>query len=139
MKWLWWGLALFVVATAIKQAFDTLAPPAQAFRAYREEAESRVRRERSREARFRDMDGRVVDVSYRLESAERNEDGSVRLVVVEAVHFQRASESGGLGSRRIAQTRQRVLMTRLDGGWRVSRLEEDETEVTELGAIELEN
>jgi hypothetical protein len=56
------------------------------------------------------IEGQIVDVVYRLESAERQDDGSVRLVVV-----RRSISVLGVGTvrnRRIAQTRQHVEIDR---------------------------
>lgn len=138
MKWLWALLFLFVLATAIKEGWDHFGPMAQAFRAYREEAEPLARSLRN-DPRFRDVEGHIIHVSYQLESAERTDGGAVRIVVVESVHFQRVSESGPFGNRRVAKTRQRVLMSRKGSDWAVSRIEEDATEITELATIDVED
>jgi hypothetical protein len=138
VKWLIGLLALFVLATAIQSGWDHFGPMAQAFRAYREQAEPEVRSRRN-DPRFRDVEGHIINVSYELESAERTDDGAVRLVVLEAVHFQKVSESGPFGNRRVAKTRKRVLMVRSNSEWTSSRVEEESTEVTELGALELQN
>jgi hypothetical protein len=138
VKWLVWLLAFFVLATAIKEGSEYFGPMAQAFRAYRVEAEHSARSSRN-DPRFRDIEGHIIHVGYQLESAERIDDGGVRLVVVEAVHFQRVSESGPFGNRRIAKTRQHVVMTRTGSDWTASRVEEEPTEVNELSAIDLEN
>lgn len=134
MKKLWWIVALFALATAVREGIDYFGPMARAYRAYRDEAEAQVRA-RPGDARFQGIEGQIVDVSYRLESAERQEDGSVRLVVVEAVHFQKFSESGPFGNRRVAQTRQHVEMILVDGRWEMSDLREETTEVKDLGSV----
>ncbi len=55
--------------------------------------------------------------------------------VVEAVHFQKFSESGPFGNRRVAQTRQHVEMSSVDGEWVVSDLSEEATEVKDLSSV----
>ena len=55
--------------------------------------------------------------------------------MLEAVHFQKSSEMRAFGNRRVAQTRQYVLMIRIDGEWLLSQLEEDATEVVELSDV----
>jgi hypothetical protein len=132
MKKLWWLLALFALATGVKEAFDHFGPMAQAFRAYRAEAEDRVA---ANDLRFASIEGDLIDVRYRLESADRDPDGTVRLVVMQALHFQKFSESGPFGNRRVAQTRQRVAMRSIDGRWVISDLREEATEVTELSTV----
>ncbi len=133
MKKLWWLLALFALATAVREGLDYFGPMARAYRAYRDEAEAQVRARRG-DARFQGIEGQIVDIGYRLESAER-QDGSVLLVVVEAVHFQKFSESGPFGNRRIAQTRQHVQMSQVEGRWVVSDLREEMTEVKDLSSV----
>ncbi len=134
MKKLWWLLALFAVATAVREGFDYFGPMARAYRAYVEEASARVRTRRAEE-RFRQIEGAITDVSYTLESAERREDGSVLLVVLEAVHFQKFSESGPFGNRRVALTRQHVTMSDVDGAWAVADLRKEQTEVKDLASV----
>jgi hypothetical protein len=134
VKKLWWIVALFAIATAVREGIDYFGPMARAYRAYREEAESQVRSHRG-DIRFQGIEGQIVDIGYRLESAERQEDGSVRLVVVEAVHFQKFSESGPFGNRRIAQTRQHVEMRTVEGRWVMSDLREETTEVKDLSSV----
>lgn len=133
MKKLAWLLAIFVVATAIHEAYQYFAPVAEAYRSYREEARAQVLT-RKDDSHFRGIEGNVLDVSYSLESAERQSDGTVRIVVIEAIQFQKATDLG-LGNRRIAKTRQQVIMRRFEGRWVVSDLMEDQTEVTELGKL----
>ena len=134
MKKLWWLLALFALATAVREGIDYFGPMARAYRAYVEEASALVRSRRA-EQRFQRIEGAITDVSYKLESAERREDGSVLLVVLEAVHFQKFSESGPFGNRRVAQTRQHVTMSDVDGEWAVADLREEQTEVKDLAAV----
>ena len=134
MKKLWWLVALFALATAVREGLDYFGPMARAYRAYSDEAEAQLRARRG-DARFQGIEGNIIDVGYRLESAERREDGSVLLVVVEAVHFQKFSESGPFGNRRIAQTRQHVEMRQVEGRWVVSDLREETTEVKDLASV----
>jgi hypothetical protein len=136
MKKLLWLLAMFVVATAIRESYEFFGPLAQAYRAYREEARAQLLTRRD-DARFGSIEGSVVEVTYSLESAEHQPDGSVRIVVLEAVQFRSASDPGPL-NRRVAKTRQRVVMRRFEGRWVVSELMEDETEVTEIGSALVE-
>ncbi len=134
MKKLWWLVALFALATAVREGFDYFGPMARAYRAYCDEKEAEVRARRG-DPRFQGIEGQMVEVAYRLESAERREDGSVLLRVVEAVHFQKFSESGPFGNRRVAQTRQHVEMSEIDGRWVVKSLREETTEVQELSSV----
>lgn len=134
MRKLWWLVALFALATALREGIVYFGPMARAYRAYCDEAEAQVRA-RGGDPRFQGIEGQIVDVSYRLESSERREDGSVLLVVVEAVHFQKFSESGPFGNRRIAQTRQQVEMSPVEGRWVMSNLREGPTEVKDLSSV----
>ena len=134
MKKLWWFVALFALATAVREGLDYFGPMARAYRAYCDEAAAQVRARRG-DARFEGIEGHIIDVGYRLESAERQDDGSVLLVVVEAVQFQKFSESGPFGDRRVAQTRQHVQMSQVEGRWVVSDLREETTEVKDLSSV----
>jgi hypothetical protein len=134
VKKLWWLVALFALATAVREGLDYFGPMARAYRAYVDQASSRVRAQRG-DARFQNIEGNIIDVGYRLESAERRDDASVLLVVIEAVHFQTYSESGPFGNRRIAQTRQYVEMSQVEGRWMVSDVREETTEVKDLSAV----
>lgn len=125
---------LFVAATAVREAIDYLGPMAKAYRTYRDEAHTQTLAHGKKRS-FRDIEGNIVDVSYQLESAERTAEDRVRLVVLEAVQFQRSSERRAFGNRRVAQTRQYVLMTRVDGEWLISQLEQDATEVVDLAEV----
>jgi hypothetical protein len=44
-----------------------------------------------------------------------------------------------MGNRRVAATRQRVIMARNGAGWAVSELVEDEPELTELSSLTLDD
>lgn len=136
MKKLWWLLALFIIATAVKDGLDRLGPVAEAYRVYREQATAGAVA-KSAEPPFRDIEGSFHDVTYTLESGELQSDGRVKLVVVEAIQFQKLSESGPFGNRRIAQTRQTVLMAQVNGEWVVSELAEEATEVRSLDSVAL--
>jgi hypothetical protein len=139
MKKLVWVLAFFVVATALKQTYEYFSPMAEAYRAYREEARN-VALGRENDPAFRDIEGNIVDVVYRLVSAEPAGDGHVRLVVTEAIHFQRFSESRPFGNRRVAETRRNIVMAKVSGRWTVTELTEDATKVRELSAaVEVED
>jgi len=132
MKKLGCFLAAFVLATAIHEGYQYFGPLAQAYRSYREEARAQVLSRRD-DARFGSIEGSVLDVSYFLESAEHQSDGTIRIVVVESVQFQKATASGPFGDRSVAKTRQRVVMKQSEGRWVVSDLTEEETEVTDPG------
>jgi hypothetical protein len=131
MKALWWLLALFAIATLAREGFDYFGPMARAYRAYVDEARTETL-SRPKGAGLPDIEGSIVEVLYRLESADRGEDGSVRLVVVESIHFQKFSESGPFGNRRIAETRQHVEMREIEGRWVTTGLREDATRVKDL-------
>ncbi len=107
---------------------------ARAYRAYVDESTAQTR-SRKGDARFKGIEGDIIDVGYSLESAERREDGRVSLVVVEAVHFQKFSEQGPFGNRRVAQTRQHVEMSRVEGRWVMSSRREETTSVKDLSSI----
>jgi hypothetical protein len=134
VKKLCWLVALFALATAVREGLDYFGPMARAYRAYVDQASSQVRAQRG-DARFQDIEGNIIDVGYRLESAARRDDASVLLVVIEAVHFQKYSESGPFGNRRVAQTRQHVEMSQVEGRWVVSDVREETTEVKDLSAV----
>lgn len=136
MKKLWWLLAIFIVATAVREGLQHLGPIAEAYRAYRDAASAGAR-EKLGDPRFRDIEGSLIDVDYRLESGEHEGDGRVRLVVVESLRFQKLSESGPFGNRRVAQTRQSVLMSLVGDEWVISELAEEPTEIQSLDEIEL--
>ena len=134
MKKLLLLLAFVVVVTALRDVVGYFGPMAEAFRSYREEA-TVVALARGKSKSFRDIDGHIVDVSYHLETAEHVGDGEVRLTVREAIQFQRVSEMKPFGNRRVAVTRQYVLMRRVDDRWVVSNIEEDSTAITELNEV----
>ncbi|TDI48310.1 MAG: hypothetical protein E2P02_00875 [Acidobacteria bacterium] len=134
MKKLLWLFIIFASATAVREVVDYFGPMAEAFRAYRDEAHKQAL-ELGKKKSFRHIEGNIVAVSHKLESSERAAEDKVNLVVLEAVHFQKSSERGAFGNRRVAQTRQYVLMIRIDGKWLLSRLEEDATEVVELSDV----
>ncbi len=134
MKKLLWLLAFVVMATAVKDIVGYFGPMAAAFRAYRDEAET-LELARAKAKSFGDIEGYIVDASYHLDTAEPAGDNEVRLTVVEAIQFQRMSEMKPFGNRRVAQTRQYVLMRHVDGRWVLSHIEEDATEVVELSQV----
>jgi hypothetical protein len=136
LKKLWWIVALFALATAVREGLDYFGPMASAYRAYVDESGAEVRSRR--DARFDGIEGAIIDVGYSLESAERAEDGRVRLVVLEAVHFQKFSEQGPFGNRRVAQTRQHVVMRRTESGWAISDRREEATIVKDLSSVAAE-
>jgi hypothetical protein len=131
---LWWLVALFALATAVREGIDYFGPMARAYRTYVDEAKAQVRGRRG-DARFQGIEGEIMDVGYRLESAERRDDGTILLVVVEAVHFQKFSESGPFGNRRVAQTRQHVELSQHEGRWMVTDFREETTEVKDLSSV----
>ena len=134
MKKLLLLLAFVVVVTALRDVIGYFGPMAQAFRTYRGEATA-LALDRGKTKRFRDIEGHLVDVSYHLESAEPVGDGEVRLTVTEAIQFQRGSEMKPFGNRRVAVTRQYVLMRRVDDAWVVANIEEDTTEINDLSEV----
>src|SRR5262245_55673043 len=88
VKKLWWLVALFALATAVREGIDYFGPMARAYRAYVDESAARARSMKG-EARFKGIEGDIIDVGYSLESASRADDGTVLLTVLEAVHFQK--------------------------------------------------
>ena len=130
MKKLLLLFAFVVVVTALRDVVGYFGPMASAYRTYRDEAEA-LARDRGKTKSFRDIEGNIVD------GAEPVGEGQVLLTVVEAIQFQKVSEMKPFGNRRVAQTRQRVLMRRVDGGWVVSEIEEEATEITELAEIDV--
>lgn len=135
MKKLWWLLAIFIAATAVKEGLDHLGPIAEAYRAYRETASAGAGA-KQHDPRFRDIEGSLIRANYQLESGESLGDGRVRLWVVESLQFQKFSESGPFGNRRVARTRQSVLMSLVEGKWVVTELVEQDPEVQSLDQIE---
>jgi hypothetical protein len=134
LKKLWWLVALFALATAVREGIDYFGPMASAYRAYVDESKAQARLKKA-DARFKGIEGDVIDVGYSLESAERQEDGRISLVVIEAVHFQKFSEQGPFGNRRVAQTRQHVEMRKVDDRWVMSDRREETTVVKDLSAV----
>jgi hypothetical protein len=134
---LWWVVAIFALATAARETYVYFGPLARAYRAYADEAAAGARSRRD-DPRFDGIEGDITDVKYSLESAERGEDGRVRLVVLEAVHFQKFSESGPFGNRRVAQSRQHVEMIQAEGRWVVSEVRNEATEVKDLASVAAE-
>lgn len=138
LKKLLWLLALMVVATAMRDVVRYFGPMAAAYRNYRDEATAATLA-RGKTKAFRDIEGHIIDVSYHLESAEPAGEDQVRLVVVEAIQFQKVSEMGPFGNRRVARTRQHVTMSHVDGAWIVSHVEQDATEVGDLSEIDFDD
>ena len=136
MKKLLLFLAFVVVVTALRDVIGYFGPMAEAYRSYRDEATA-LALDRGKTRSFRDIEGHIVDVSYHLETAEPIGDDEVRLTVREAIQFQKVSEMKPFGNRRVAVTRQYVLMRRVDRRWVVSHIEEDATEITELTELDL--
>ena len=136
MKKLLLFLAFVIVVTALRDVVGYFGPMAEAYRSYRDEAKA-LAIDRGKTQSFRDIEGHIVDVSYHLETAEPVGDDEVRLTVREAIQFQKVSEMKPFGNRRVALTRQYVLMRRVDGRWVVSHIEEDATEITELTELDL--
>lgn len=137
MKKLLLLLAFVVAITALRDVVGYFGPMAEAFRSYRDEATA-LALERGKTKSFRNIDGHIVDVAYHLETAEPVGEGEVRLTVREAIQFQRVSEMKPFGNRRVAVTRQYVLMRRAGDQWLVSHIEEDATEITELNEVDLD-
>ncbi len=136
MKKLLLFLAFVIVVTALRDVVGYFGPMAEAYRSYRVEAKA-LAIDRGKTRSFRDIEGHIVDVSYHLETAEHAGDDEVRLTVREAIQFRKVSEMKPFGNRRVALTRQYVLMRRVDGRWVVSHIEEDATEITELTELDL--
>ena len=136
MKKLLLFLAFVVVVTALRDVVGYFGPMAEAYRSYRDEATA-LALDRGKTRSFRDIEGHIVDVSYHLETAEPIGDDEVRLAVREAIQFQKVSEMKPFGNRRVAVTRQYVLMRRVDRRWVMSHIEEDATEITELTELDL--
>lgn len=138
MKKLLLFLAFVVVVTALRDVVGYFGPMAEAYRSYRDEATT-LALDRGKTQSLRDIEGHIVGVSYRLETAEPMGDEKVRLTVREAIQFRKGSEMVPFGNRRVALTRQYVSMSLVDGRWVVSGIEEDATEITELNELDLKN
>jgi hypothetical protein len=134
LKKLFLFLAFVIVVTALRDVVGYFGPMAEAYRSYRDEAEA-LALDRGKTRSFRNIEEHIVDVSYHLETAEPAGDDEVRLTVREVIQFQKVSEMRPFGNRRVALTRQYVLMRRTNGRWVVSHIEEDATEITELADI----
>jgi len=128
-------LAFVIVVTALRDVVGYFGPMAGAYRSYRDEATA-LALDRGKTRSFRDIEGHIVDVSYHLETAELVGD-EVRLTVREAIPFQKVSEMKPFGNRRVAVTRQYVSMSRVNGRWVVSHIEQDSTAITELYEVDL--
>jgi hypothetical protein len=125
-------LVLYILACIGRDLYDHFSSRNDAFRAYQEEA-TRLVKSRRHDPTFESVEGYIADVLYRLESLEHEAEDKIRLVAIQAVHFQRSGVINSWVGRKVAKTRQRVLMTRDRGTWRISELEEDLTEVSNLG------
>ncbi len=136
MKKLLLFLAFVVVVTALRDVVGYFGPMAEAYRSYRDEATA-LALDRGKMQSLRSIEGFIVDVSYHLETAEPMGDGKVRLTVREAIQFRKGSEMVPFGNRRVALTRQYVSMSRVDGRWVVSGIEEDATEINEFHELDL--
>ena len=135
MKKLLLFLAFVIVVTALRDVVGYFGPMAGAYRSYRDEATA-LALDRGKTRSFRDIEGHIVDVSYHLETAELVGD-EVRLTVREAIRFQKVTELKPFGNRRVAVTRQYVSMSRVNGRWVVSHIEQDSTAITELYEVDL--
>ena len=122
--------------TALRDVVGYFGPMTEAYRSYRDDAKALVL-DRVKTKSFRDIEGHIVDVSYHLETAEPVGDDEVRLTVRETIQFQKVSEMKPFGNRRVALTRQYILMRRVDGRWVVSQIEEDAVEITEFNGVNL--
>ncbi len=136
MKKLLLFLAFVIVVTALRDVVGYFGPMAEAYRSYRDEAKA-LALDRGKTHSFRNIEGHIVDVSYHLETAVPTGDDEVRLTVREAIQFRKGSEMVPFGNRRVALTRQYVSMSRVDGRWVVSRIEEDATVINELNELDL--
>lgn len=132
MKKVYWFLSLLILVNVGIEIYVSLDDVAKASRAYQDEA-TLLAHSRRLEPPFTEIHGHIVDVTYILESMQRESDHAVRLVALQSVHFRKGASIGNWGSRRIARTRHHVLMIKTEGRWRISQLEEGGTEI---GGIE---
>jgi hypothetical protein len=127
-------LAFVVVVTALRDVVGYFGPMAAAYRSYRDEAAAL---DRGKLRAFRHIEGHIVGVSYHLVTAEPTGEDQVRLAVREAIQFRKGSEMVPFGNRRVAVTLQYVSMSRVDGRWVVSQIEEDATEINVFDELDL--
>jgi hypothetical protein len=102
-----------------------------ALRAYQDQATAIAKALRHKPP-FEEIPGHIVNVSYRLLSIECEDPYELRIAAVQSVHFQKGSQLGNLVGRKIAQTRQDVLMIKNGDQWEISELEQGVTEVTDF-------
>jgi hypothetical protein len=129
-------LAFVVVVTALRDIVGYFGPMAGAYRSYRDEAAT-LALDRGKLRSFRHIEGHIVGVSYHLVTAEPTGEDQVRLTVREAIQFRKGSEMVPFGNRRVAVTLQYVSMSRVDGRWVVSQIEEDATEINVFDELDL--
>ena len=124
---------VLVLLTLANELFQFLGPRQAAFRAYESQAGPQ-----QLESIHDLIDGRLLDIRYHLISVESVSEDELRLVVNRAVQFDDSGHLIAIGGRKIAKTRQHVLMRRVNDEWKISVVEEDATEVTELSEEILE-
>lgn len=129
MKTISFALALFILASIGREAYEHYAVPYRAYLVYQERATA-LARERRTEPPFGSIGGVMSDVFYNLESLERESENKVRIVAVQSVHFRKNTLMENLGSREVARTRHHVVMIQRGDSWETSLFEVDATEVT---------
>jgi hypothetical protein len=131
MKKLYLILWLLIFMSFGRGVADFLDAQFGAVRAYKEQA-AEAARARRHQPPYAAIDGRIVNVSYRLLSIEYVDEDRLRLIALQSVHFQKGSLIGNLAGRKIAQTPHNVLMFRNEDRWEISVLEEGVTEVVDF-------
>jgi hypothetical protein len=124
-------LILFVVASAGSEILHYSRSLTEAFQAYQDQATTMAIEQRYN-PRFEPLEGYILDVTYILQSIDYEGRNAVRLVAIQAVHFQKGLPTLNWWARKIAKTKHHALMTKAHGYWQISELQEDATEVTDL-------
>jgi hypothetical protein len=126
-------LWLLLFSTIGRGVIDYLSSQTAAFEAYREQARA-MAAERRHQPPYEEIEGRIVNISYRLLSVEHDARDQLRLSTVQSIHFQKGLRLANWEGRKIAQTRHDVVMRRTESGWEISRIQEYATTVSSFGS-----
>jgi hypothetical protein len=125
-------LWLLVFASIGSGVIDYVSSQTGAFQAYQEQARA-MATDRRHIPPYKEIEGRIVNISYRLLSIEHEARDQLRLNTVQSVHFQKGFRLANWEGRKIAQTRHDVLMKRTKDGWRIFKMQEYSTTISTFG------
>lgn len=121
-----WLLLFLIVGTGI---YDYVSSQTKAFEAYQEQARTIVVKRRHKPP-FEKIEGRIANINYILISIEHEDRGRLRLTTEQTVIFQKGNRLANWEGRKFAKTRHDVLMTRTDGLWEISKIQEGTTTIS---------